>query len=618
MCGYLGIVGNNIINGDAFNSALNKLQHRGPDESKILTGETFNIGFKRLKILDLSENGSQPMSSVDSNVTIVFNGEIYNYKFIKEILTKSGINFKGSSDTEVLLNYYIYLNGDVETLIKKCNGMFSFVIMDRTKKKIYFVRDRLGVKPLYYCCNKENIIFSSEIKSIKNLIKNKINISNHAISAYLDLGFVPPWLNTYKEIKSINAGNYGEWDVDKKSLKIKPYWSPIVTRTNNEYSLDEWKKKIKEIILDATKIRLNADVPVGLFLSGGIDSGLVAASVSKLGFKDVIAHTVRFKDSPNDESYLAQKTANYLGLKLKIHDANSITFDEIKSSIQQFDEPFADPSAVITDLICKKTNESSTTVVLTGDGGDESFCGYREYVKLVKYNWINNLPDQYLNLAGMLISKLPNQRIKIISNRLRLKKALRTMWTHVYPFDENLKKLQKHEFRLNNNFDPGMIETFCDNIEKDNNLKIAQIADLLCYLPNDVLKKTDMMSMKNSIELRSPLLDYRLVEVGLSMPSKYKIKNNKTKFVLREISKEWLPKEVSLASKKGFGVPLNKLFIKFDRIKDEVKNQILKLNDFDFFYKEKLENFICAKNLNNSNLNSIYKLFCLSIFLEKK
>ena len=271
---------------------------------------------------------------------------------------------------------------------------------------------------------------------------------------------MPPWLNIYKEIKSLNAGNYGEWDLNQKSLNIKPYWFPTHTKTNNKYDFNDWKKKIKEIILDATKIRLNADVPVGLFLSGGMNSGLVAASVSKLGFKDVIAHTVRFKNSPKDECFLAQKTADYLGLKLKIHDANAITFDEIKSSIQQFDEPFADPSSVVTDLICKKTNESSTTVVLTGDGGDESFCGYREYLKLVKYNWINNLPDKFLNLVGMLISNLPNKRIKIISNRLQLKKTSRIMWTHVYPLDENLRKLQKDEFKFNYKFDPEKIGIF--------------------------------------------------------------------------------------------------------------------------------------------------------------
>lgn len=617
MCGFLGIAGKNNISEDNFVNAFNKINHRGPDESTIFTDINFKLGFKRLKILDLSENGRQPMSSNDKSITIIFNGEIYNYKSIKNILINSGVRFNGNSDTEVLLNYYIFLDRDIDKLIKNCNGMFSFAIVDRIKKKIYLVRDRLGVKPLYYFQDNNKIIFSSEIKSIKYLIKDA-NISRKAISAYLSLGFVPPWLSIFKEVKSINPSEYAVWSFVKKTLKFKKYWSPRPTKLNNNYNLAEWKELIKEELLDATKIRLNSDVPIGLFLSGGIDSGLVAAAVSKLGFKDLNVHTVRFKDSDKDESDLAKKTANHLDLKLKIHDIDQITLSDIKSSIKHFDEPFADPSLIVTDLICRKTFQNSTTVVLTGDGGDEGFCGYREYLKLLKYNSLNKLPDILLNNLGQVLSWIPNQKIKIISNRLKLNKISRVMWTHVYPFDDNLSKLLDNKFKTKNKFNFNEAEEFLKYNKKYDNLTTSQISDLNCYLPSNVLKKTDMMSMKNSIELRSPFLDYRLVELGLSIPQEFKIQNNKTKYILREIAKDWLPEEISKSEKKGFGVPLDQLFLTNNNYSQEAIDQILKLNNYKIFDKNKLNSYLQKKDFSSSNLKSIYKLFCLSVFLEKK
>ena len=357
MCGFLGIAGKNSISDDLFYKSFNKLEHRGPNQSKIFKDEIVKLGFKRLKILDLSENGSQPMTSLDNSTTIVFNGEIYNFKSIKKILKSSGVKFRGESDTEVLLNYYIFLNRNILSLIQNCNGMFSFSIIDRLKKKIYLVRDRLGVKPLFYFHDKDKIIFSSESKSLECLIKENLNLSNKAISAYLSIGFLPPWLSVFNEIKSINPGEYGEWDFDDKIFKIYPYWQPSPNKINNNFKINDWKEFIKQELLDATKIRLNSDVPIGLFLSGGIDSGLVAAAVSKLGFKEITAHTVRFKNSVQDETTLAKKTANHLGLKLKIHDIDEITLNDIKSSILQFDEPFADPSSIVTDLICKRLSK---------------------------------------------------------------------------------------------------------------------------------------------------------------------------------------------------------------------------------------------------------------------
>lgn len=617
MCGYLGIAGNIGINEKIFFESFNLIEHRGPDESKIFSDKYIKLGFKRLKILDLSETGSQPMSSSDTSTTIVFNGEIYNYNNIRDKLKIAGIKFNGTSDTEVLLNFYLYLNRNIDSLLKNINGMFAFSLIDRKKKKIYHVRDRLGVKPLYFSYDNEKIVFSSEIKAIKNLVRN-FKISQSAISAYLSIGFVPPWLSTYDQIQSVNPGEYIEWDLVKKNLNTKKYWSPKVNKSFQVSSLNEAKSLLKKELIEATNIRLNSDVPIGLFLSGGIDSGLVAAAVSKLGHKDIVAHTVRFKNTNNDESFLAQKTADLLGINLKIHEMDEITLHDIINAIKHFDEPFADPSLIVTDLICKKTLQNSATVVLTGDGGDESFCGYREYKKLINSNWINNFPDKFLNNFGKFISFIPNKKFKILSNRLQLSEIPRVMWSHIYPFDDNLNKLLNDNLKIEHKFNPNFIENFCLNTNHINQLCKAQIADLNCYLPNNVLKKTDMMSMKNSIELRSPFLDYKIVQLGLSLPTKYKIHSNKSKYILREIAKDWLPIEVALGKKRGFGVPLEKIFVKNENFSKDVIQQILKLKKYNYFNYQKLERYLLKKDFSSSNLRSIYKLFCLSVFFENK
>ncbi len=617
MCGFLGITGNNNFSDYSFNIAFNKLTHRGPDESRIITDNIVKLGFKRLKILDLSKNGSQPMSNINEGISIVFNGEIYNYKLIKKEMTDRGVKFFGSSDTEVLLNYYIFLGRDINLLLKNCNGMFSFALIDRFKKKIYIVRDRLGVKPLYYFVDKQKLIFSSEIKSIKYLIQKQIFNSDEAIYAYLKLGFIPTWLSIYKEIKAVHPGEFGEWDIVSKSLNFNKYWSTAIYNKRLKPCKIELKEKIKEILLDATKIRLNSDVPIGIFLSGGIDSGLVAASVKRLNFKNIKAHTIRFAGSDNDETELARTTANFLGLDLRIHEANVITLEDIKSNIKHFDYPFADPSSIVTDLICKKASKEST-VVLTGDGGDEAFGGYREYIKLMKYNWVNNIPDKLLKKISILLSIIPNKRIRRISNRLNLNKISRIMWTHIYPFDDDLEYLLDKNFLSDNKFNAEIINMFADCKNENDYLNIAQTADLNCYLPSNVLIKTDMMSMKNSIELRSPFLDYRLIELGLSLPAKYKVNKNISKSILRDIAKDWLPSEVCTSAKRGFGVPLEKLLIKNKSLSEQVIDQIMCIEKYKFFSIKKLKKYLENKNFSNSYLRTIYKLYCLGVFLDNQ
>ena len=613
MCGFLGAasinrnIKSNLIDG------LNKIKHRGPDQIKFHFGDDWALGFARLSILDLSELGSQPMVSEDSQIIITFNGELYNYLELKKDLEQSGYLIKSKSDTEILLKYYQYLKGDINKLLTKCNGMFALAIIDKSKDRLILARDRLGVKPLYFSYINQSIYFGSEIKGLKEIIPRELSISKNAIMAYLNIGFVPFWLSIYNEIDTLKPGTYANFNLKTNNLKVTQYWRPEPKSNLKNRSEEYYKIKINELLEDATKIRLNSDVPLSLFLSGGVDSGLVAAKISSLGNNNIVANTIRFRDWKNDESILAQSTADHLGIKLYSHDAEILNINNLVDIIGHFDEPFADQSAIVTSLVSEKASQQST-VILTGDGGDESFAGYREYNQSKKLDFLRLFPDPILKLIGIPFSFLENPLISRIGKRLMLTENARSAWTHIYPYDTTLEKLLNEEWKKDRSFDP---EIGINNLKLNKNwdsLLKAQVADLKIYLPDNVLKKVDQMSMKHSVEVRSPLLDYRLVELGLSIPSSLKLKNGVNKYMLREVGKDLLPQNVINAPKKGFGIPLAKYLYSNGKIQKEIQQKLDLLAESDWFNRKKYLKTIYSNKINPIY---IYRLLCLQIWKEK-
>ena len=614
MCGFIGFVGLGFKNTDfAFSEALQKIEHRGPDDYGIEQGEWWKLGFRRLSILDLSSAGHQPMNSSTRNSIIVFNGELYNYREISKILISNGISLKGDSDTEVFLNYYEFLNGNIPLLLEKCNGMFSFAIIDKLKCKLYLGRDRLGVKPIYFSYTNQGVVFGSEIKSIKPLLKFKTTVSTSAIGGFLNLGFVPSWESTFNEIDMLKPGYWAEWTLKSKKIKLHQYWKPSVNTYKNLDSEKEYIEEISDILYDATRIRLKSDVPVGIFLSGGIDSGLIASQIKKCGREDIMAHTIRFPGWENDESELAKKTAEHLNIELKIHDSDIPSMDSLKNIIGHFDQPFSDPSSIVTSLICEKAKEYST-VILTGDGGDEAFSGYREYSRALKYEWIDSVPDEFNKLIGGFFSRCGDGDLHRIGQRLKLSKHVRSAWTHIYPLDETITNLlqTKDEFYFN----PKELQNILPYNSKIDALSRAQIGDLSVYLPDNVLRKSDRMSMMHSLELRSPFLDYRLVNLGLSIPPHLRLKNGVTKYMLRELAKEFIPSDVLTAPKRGFGVPLDHYLLDGDNLKNHVIEVLYELRKTGWFSEKQLSIFIGKKSWKNTNLRHVYRLFCLGIWLN--
>jgi len=614
MCGFVGYAGNSVdAKTEKLNDALNTIIHRGPDDRGFDIGNWWCLGFQRLSILDLSKNGHQPMISKSGNTIIVFNGELYNFKEIKKELSISNIKMRGESDTEVLLEYYEFLNGDIESLLNKCNGMFSFAIVDKIKRKILLARDRLGVKPLYFSNVGNDLVFGSEIKALKCLISEKLTLSNSAFFSYLRLGFIPSWDCIYNEIRSLEPGSWAEWDSKDRNIVFYKYWIP----NNSEFVSDENAVEFfNDLLEDATKIRLNSDVPIGIFLSGGIDSGLVASKVKKFSKNNISAHTIRFPGWKNDESLLSRKTADHLGIELNIYDSEIPSISKLIKIISHFDQPFADPSMIATSLVCEEASKN-VSVILSGDGGDESFAGYREYPRALSYGWLDYIPDVFSGPLGKLISLSHNRKIHNIGERLKLNSCVRSAWTHIFPCDYSLDELLKDSWAGHDKFDPGII---CKKFSKYDNLSPlikAQLGDIFLYLPDDVLRKVDRMSMYHSLEVRSPLLDYRIVEFGLSLPSKLKIKGNSGKQILRRLSKNILPTEIHSAEKKGFGIPLEDYFITNNEIDPFIKDSIMQLGSTDWFDKIKLIDYLDSPNIADK-VRNIYRLFCLSIWLKNQ
>jgi asparagine synthase (glutamine-hydrolysing) len=616
MCGFIGYVGNSTKNkSKKLNIGLDKIVHRGPDDRGLVIDDWWCLGFQRLSILDLSQNGHQPMTSRSNETTIVFNGEIYNYKELELILIQAGIQLSGTSDTEILLEFYEYLDGDIESLLRHCNGMFSFAIINKKNKKVIFARDRLGVKPFYFSCEKDGIIFGSEIKGIKNLISDRLTISDRAVFAYLRLGFVPSSECIYNEVRSLPSAHWAEWSLEDKDLSIHRYWKPMPS-VFEEKKDDLIMDSLSDLLEDATKIRLHSDVPIGIFLSGGIDSGLVASQVSKFVQGEIIAHTVRFPGWANDESILASKTAQKLNIELKVHDANLPAMSDLISTIAHFDQPFSDPSVIPSSLLCERASKD-VSVILSGDGGDESFAGYREYPRALKYGWIDSIPDIFPNTIGKILYYSDNKKIHNIGGRLKLNSSIRSAWTHLYPQDNTLDSLLDMKGNPNDMFDPEIIRNALIGCKEYSPLQKAQIGDISLYLPDNVLRKMDRISMMHSLEVRSPFLDYRLVEFGLSLPSKFKIRDQKGKYILRSLSEKFLPSEVQKADKKGFGIPLEDYMLTNKKINAFVKEIIMLLADTDWFDKAKLAHYLNNFNPNYEILN-IYRLFCFGVWLESQ
>ena len=552
MCGIAGIFSKSTPDKQDILTMTDSLKHRGPDASGYYTDEVVALGHRRLSILDLDARSHQPFFSQDKRHVIVFNGEIFNFKQIAAELSAGGVTLRTTSDTEVLLEAFLAWGVG---FVHKLNGMFAFAIYDIEQQKLFLFRDRFGKKPLYYYHHQGTFLFASELKAILKhpVVANDLSINKTTISNFLQLGYIPEPRTFYNRISKFPSGHYGILTRDL-SLSILSYWKVshylTTTRTITEPRAFE---QLKDLVNDAVKLRLVADVPVGIFLSGGIDSSLVAAVASKTACLKTFS--IGFDESKFDESKYSQRVADHLGTEhhsytLKERDAVEL----VDQYINHFDEPFADTSAIPTMLLSKLAREN-VTVALTGDGGDELFLGYG------MYTWANRLANPWVKFFRPLLKQAlrlaPSsrlRRVKYLLNKVGQENLRKHIFSQEQYFfsDEELKD----DLILDDNLLPPWEYDDFQYLSILSDAERQALFDFQFYLRDDLLVKVDRASMFYGLECRSPLLDYRLAEFSINLPEQLKKKGNVSKYLLRKMLYEMVPEKFFDRPKWGFSIPL--------------------------------------------------------------
>ena len=570
MCGITGYISFNqpISHSQQFlNNALNTLHKRGPDNKGVFKDEKCELGHARLSIIDTSDSANQPMHDVSKRYTLVFNGEIYNFNTIKKTLQTKGHSFLTSSDTEVVLHAYMEYK---EKCVDYFNGFFAFCIYDKLNQSFFIARDRFGIKPLYYSISDQGLTFGSELKALLAYPIEK-EIDRDALNLFFRHNYIPAPYTILSSCKKLMPGEYLKITGNKYNVH-KYYDLPL--DKNNDDSYKEAQIKIKDLLFKSIEKRMIADVPLGTFLSGGVDSSIVSLVASRIK-NNISTFSIGFPDEPLfDESKYAKEVANHINSKHHTFQVtNKDLFHHLEDILDYMDEPFADSSAINVFLLSKKTREH-VTVSLSGDGADELFTGYNKHAalyfadqKTFKNSIIKNLGFAFNLLPNSRNSNLGNlgRKLKKLNKGLKLSPEERYLEWASFMESEHVKSLTCHDSIINPVID-NSFENFEDFLK----------ADFQLVLANDMLKKVDLMSMGNSLEVRTPFLDHHLVEYVFSLPTNYKIDNNSKKKILKDAFKDDLPINIFNRKKHGFEVPMEKWFQ--NELKSYLKSKIFNNN----------------------------------------
>jgi asparagine synthase (glutamine-hydrolysing) len=567
MCGITGV----FAFSDAGRAALMRLPastdaivRRGPDSAGHFTHDNVGLGFRRLAILDLRPEGNQPMALPNGRYTIVFNGEIFNFQELRAELQAKGVVFRTGTDTEVILNMYATYG---RRFVKRLNGFFAFAIHDKQDGSLFIARDRYGVKPLHIYRDADKLLFASEIKSLLALgAPRKLDLSS--LHAYLHLGYLPGPASIFKKIRKVDPGTYlfiRKGKVLRKQWYKIPYDPKKISRNVSTY--EQQQAQLVQLMDGAVARRLVADVPLGAFLSGGIDSSVIVALASR-HTPHLNTFSIGYKDEPFfDET----KYANLVAEKYKTNHtvfslSNDDLYEHLTGVLDYFDEPFADPSALPVYILCHHTRQKAT-VALSGDGADELFAGYNKH----RAEWqvrTGGWKAEAVTALAPLWSMLPKSRASALGNRVRqLDRFARGMqmgpkdrywsWAGLTSGDEATDLLsRKVRKRLNRKLLNKRRAAWLDCLKPDGDLNDVLLADMRIVLPGDMLPKVDLMSMANSLEVRTPFLDYNVVDFAFSLPVTSKIDGQMKKRIVQDAFRPLLPPELYKRPKHGFDVPM--------------------------------------------------------------
>jgi asparagine synthase (glutamine-hydrolysing) len=561
-------------------NAINQLSKRGPDSNGYVFNFPALLIHTRLAIIDTTNAAAQPFTDNSGRYTIVFNGEIFNYKELKKELIEKGIKFQSQSDTEVLLYLFITFGADC---LNKLNGFFAFAIYDKLEESLFVARDRYGVKPLYYHKNQDAFYFASEIKALKQF-QFKTELDKLSLRTYFQINYIPPPFTIFKNVFKLEPGYYLK--ISNKQFEKKQWYNIVPNK--NEIITDTYeqaKYKIQQLLDDSVQKRLISDVPLGCFLSGGIDSSIITALAAKHS-PNINTFSIGYKD----EKYFDE--TNYAQLVAKMHKTNHTVFslsnDDLLSGLYDMldymDEPFADSSALAVFILCRETRKK-VTVALSGDGADELFSGYNKHLAELQIR-NSGLLKKIIAYGKPFWEIFPASRNSFIGNKLRqlqkfsegyfLNKEDRYWrWAGFMSDEEAMNYFNPIIFNANNEslFRRRRKPIYTQLLSQSDNFNNYLLTDQMMVLTGDMLTKVDLMSMANSLEVRTPFLDYRLVDYVNRLPANYKIDKKMKKKILQDSFKELLPQELYNRPKKGFEVPLYNWFNK--ELKSKIENEWL-------------------------------------------
>lgn len=607
------------------------LSHGGPDDAGLYMDLSLGlaISHRRLSILDLSLLGHQPMEF--ENLVITYNGEVYNFQEIRKELEREGYSFVSNSDTEVILKAFHRWGFDA---VHRFRGMFALALWDKSEKRLILCRDRMGVKPLYYFYKDGLFMFASELKAFHFHPKFQKEIESVALSLFLQYGYITSPFSIFKHVYKLEPGHFLILN-SRGELSLQKYWDVEEYFREEEFSNlseEEIAQMLEELLIDSFKLRLVSDVPVGLFLSGGVDSSTVCALLQKELSQPIKTFTIGFYEKDYNEAEYAKRIANYLGTDhTELYCTPEEAFDVIPKLPEIYDEPFGDSSAIPTYLVSKLA-KNQVKVSLSADAGDEQFCGYTRYwivgdrlVKLKRIPFVNLFsqvlelmhPDLALSLYRVLNPILPkwtNFRDKF----LKLRNVLKAK-TISKQYDLSNKVFLENDIKALGLEGTSFSQTFKVNSFFENNLmKYMMLYDIKTYLPDDILVKVDRATMNVALEGREPFLDHKIVEFTSKIPVDLKYKNRTSKYILRKILYKYVPKELLDRPKMGFGIPiyewfkrdLKKLYLQYlssERIK---RDRTFNAKEVDRLLRGYLED-------RGVNHNKLWFLFVFQLWKEK-
>ncbi len=617
ICGIIYFEKEQKIEASEVRSMMACMQHRGPDEEGMYISGNVALGHRRLSIIDL-KTGKQPISNEDGKLWIVYNGEIYNFCDLRKDLEKRGHFFRTKTDTEVIIHAYEEYK---EEFLKRLRGMFAFAIWDEKKKKLFLARDRIGIKPLYYCITNDFFIFASEMKAIlsnKN-VSRKINLK--IIDRFLTYHYIPGEETLIEGIKKLEPGHFLTL-IDGRIEKAK-YWDLKFPKEKNLINFDDAKNHLMGLLRESARIHMVSDVPVGILLSGGIDSSALLGLCANETNREISTFTIGFENAGfDDERYFARIAANKYGTK---HIEATITAEEFKSFLPDYvwylEDPVSEPPAIALYYVTKLAR-NHVKVLISGEGGDEAFAGYPNYRNMLLLEWIK----KYIKGFELPLSK-ELEHLALSFGMFRLQKYAKLLSvpqedyylsrtsTPYNSFNKVYKQLYTKDFlkEVDKKYSTLPTRYLNEQLKTDDPLSRMLYIDTKTWLPDDLLIKADKITMAASVELRVPLLDHMLLEFAATLPSHFKVRNLKTKFILKEVLKNIVPSKILKKKKTGFPVPIQKWLTK--DLRKYVEEILLSQEAIQrgYFRKRFIGQLLKDENITNSTME-LFSLIVLELW----